>query len=177
MTFFSRVAASSLAFLAISACGGRSESASTETENTVENREVSDTSSGTDATPAAVEEPVENLFAELPAPYNEADYDRGRRTYRLCQSCHTLAEGGPNLVGPNLYGIFGKDVGAVEGFAYSPAVMEADFVWTPEILNEWLESPREFLPGNRMTFAGVRRPEDRLAVIAFIMLETGYTPE
>ncbi|MEM9937807.1 MAG: cytochrome c family protein [Pseudomonadota bacterium] len=177
MTFFWRSAFSGAAFLAITACGGGSDSTTTEAENPVENREVSETSSPKVSAPAAPEEPAENLFAALPAPYTEADYDRGRRTYRLCQSCHTLAEGGPNLVGPNLYGIFGRDVGTVDGFVYSPAVMEADFIWTPEILNEWLESPREFLPGNRMSFAGVRRPDDRLAVIAYIMLETGYTAE
>ncbi|MAN46644.1 MAG: cytochrome c family protein [Alphaproteobacteria bacterium] len=113
-------------------------------------------------------------FADLPAPYNTADYNRGRRTFKLCQSCHILTEGGGNLVGPNLYGLFGREAGSLEGFAYSPALQEADFIWTPDKVDHWLENPNTFLAGNRMTFAGVRKPEDRVAVIAYLMSETGY---
>ena len=116
-------------------------------------------------------------FAALPAPYNTADYARGRRTWKLCQSCHITAEGGGNLVGPNLHGLFGREAGTLEGFAYSPALQEADFIWTPDKVDHWLENPRTFLPGNRMTFAGVRKPDDRIAVIAYLMSETGYEAE
>ena len=116
-------------------------------------------------------------FASLPEPYKSADYARGRRTFKLCQACHTTAEGAGALVGPNLYGLFGREAGTAEGFAYSDALKAADFAWTPEKVDHWLENPQTFLKGNRMTFAGVRRPEDRTAVIAYLMTETGYTPE
>jgi len=131
------------------------------------------------AAPAAVSEAIdtEQIFAALPPPYNTADYNRGRRTFKLCQSCHTLTEGGPSLVGPNLYGLFGRPAASVGGFSYSRALQEADFVWTAEQLDEWLQNPRGFLPGNKMSFAGVRKPEDRLAVIAYIMSETGFGSE
>lgn len=133
--------------------------------------------------PAAPNEAVEaaadavSPFAALPAPYNTADYARGRRTWKLCQSCHITAEGGGNLVGPNLHGLFGREAGTLEGFAYSPALQEADFIWTPDKVDHWLENPRTFLPGNRMTFAGVRKPDDRIAVVAYLMSETGYEAE
>ena len=123
---------------------------------------------------APVEPGVE--FASLPAPYNTADYARGKRTFKLCQSCHLTAEGAGNLVGPNLHGLFGREVGSLEGFAYSDALEDADFIWEPHHLDEWLTNPRAYLPGNRMSFAGVRKPEDRLGLIAYLMLETGYTP-
>ena len=116
-------------------------------------------------------------FASLPAPYNTADYARGRRTFKLCQSCHTTAEGAGALVGPNLYGLFGREAGTSEGFQYSDALKEADFIWTPDKVDHWLENPQTFLKGNRMTFAGVRRPDDRTAVIAYLMTQTGYTGE
>ncbi|MGA1341896.1 MAG: c-type cytochrome [Hyphomonas sp.] len=120
--------------------------------------------------------PVEpNLeFASLPAPYNTASYSAGNRTWKLCQSCHMTAEGAGNLVGPNLYGLFARQVASAEGFDYSPALKAETFTWTPERLDEWLANPRGFLPGNRMSFAGVRKPEDRLALIAYLMVETGY---
>ena len=115
-------------------------------------------------------------FAALPAPYNTANYAAGRRTWKLCQSCHVTAEGGGNLVGPNLHGLFGRQVASVPDFDYSPALKSETFVWSPERLEEWLANPRGFVPGNRMSFSGVRKPEDRLAVIAYLMLETGYLP-
>ncbi|MEL7135464.1 MAG: cytochrome c family protein [Pseudomonadota bacterium] len=161
----------------LAACGGGSSESA---ENTADNQIVTETSSDNSAptaTPTTVEDAASDAFASLPEPYMSADYNRGRRTFKLCQSCHTLNQGGQNLVGPNLYGVFGREIGGVEGFTYSKAVQESDIIWTPEILAEWLESPRNFLPGNKMSFAGVRKPEDRVAVIAYIMAETGYSDE
>lgn len=116
-------------------------------------------------------------FSALPAPYNEADYALGRRTFKFCGSCHTLKAGGPDLVGPNLYGIIGREAGSRPGFRYSSALEEANFSWTPEKLEEWLNNPRTFLPGNNMTFTGVHRQDARHAVIAYVMHETGYGPD
>lgn len=78
-------------------------------------------------------------------------------------------------MGPNLHGVFGRTVGTADGFQYSRALEAEDFVWTPERLEEWLANPGDYLPGNRMTFAGVRRPADRHAVIAYLMVESGYS--
>ena len=116
-------------------------------------------------------------FASLPEPYNTANYAAGKRTFKLCQSCHTTAEGGGNLVGPNLHGVFGRAAGSKEGFAFSDAMTNSGIVWSGEELDKYLETPAKYIPGNRMTFAGVRKPDDRKAVIAYLMLETGYTGE
>lgn len=132
------------------------------------------------ATPAPAEPPaaVETVdLSYLPMPYSEADYDSGRRLFRRCGSCHTVAEGGGNRVGPNLYGMFGREAAAVENFNYSTALENADFVWTAEQLDGWLANPRDFLPGNRMSFVGLREETDRRDVIAYVMHETGYSPE
>ena len=170
---------SSLAVAAIvllTACGGSDAPA-----NDTPAEEAPPAMAPAEAAPAAApaEAAVDAVspFAALPAPYNTADYARGRRTWKLCQSCHITAEGGGNLVGPNLHGLFGREAGTLEGFAYSPALQEADFIWTPDKVDHWLENPRTFLPGNRMTFAGVRKPDDRLAVVAYLMSETGFTAE
>lgn len=161
----------------LSACGGSGTETPSEPENTVENPAPSEPAPVETPVAAPVEAEPSEAFAALPEPYKSADFNRGKRTFKLCQSCHTLTEGGQNLVGPNLYGVFGREIGSVEGFTYSSAVEASDIVWTPEILAQWLESPRNFLPGNKMSFAGVRKPEDRTAVIAYIMAETGYSDE
>jgi len=66
-------------------------------------------------------------------------------------------------------------VASEPGFDYSPALKAETFTWTPEQLDQWLANPRTFVPGNRMSFSGVRKPEDRLAVIAYLMVQSGYT--
>lgn len=113
-----------------------------------------------------------NHFTSLPAPYNVANYDNGKRVYRLCVSCHLLTKDGGHRVGPNLHSIIGREAGTSDGFRFSRAVIESGIVWTPEKIDEWLANPRSFLPGNRMSFSGVRKPQDRQDVIAYIMYES-----
>jgi len=176
MTFLKSAFAASAATLLLSACGSSDSPDTSKAENSVEKRAVASVTPETTPTPAATPEGPAPEFVGFPSPYAEANYAAGRRTFKLCQSCHTLKEGGSNLVGPNLYGLFGRQSAAVDGFAYSKALQEANFTWTPEQLENWLESPRNFLPGNKMAFSGVRKENDRHAVIAYIMSETGYTP-
>lgn len=116
------------------------------------------------------------ILATLPAPFNAGDLDNGRRVFARCRSCHTVTEGGPNMTGPNLYGVFGQQAGAHAGFNYSTAMKEAGFVWDGERLDEWLENPRTFLKGTKMSFAGIPDATDRRDVIAFLKVETGYAP-
>ncbi len=169
--------------LILAACGGPAAGTSNQ-ENSVQiqstNPESSRTASAiqeatrSEPAPAPQAAELSPEFADLPAPYSEASYATGKRVFKLCSTCHTVTEDGPNTIGPNLYQIFGRQVGSAEGFNYSNAVKDADFIWSPEQLDQWLENPREFLPGNRMTFQGVRKPADRTAVIAYLMAETGW---
>jgi cytochrome c len=73
------------------------------------------------------------------------------------------------MIGPALYGFFGQRVGERDGFDYSPVMRNADFVWTPRALDAWLSQPSYFLPGNRMTFAGVFKQNDRNDLIAYLL--------
>ncbi len=157
-------------YLSIAAACGGGEAPAPQ-QNPVQNQPVATQTSTTDAGPAG------EGFAGLPPPYNTAEFARGKRTWRLCQSCHLMTEGSGHLVGPNLHGMFGRPVASAPGFEYSPALGAEDFVWTPERVDDWLANPRTFVPGNRMSFAGVRREDDRLAVIAYMMLQSGYQAE
>lgn len=117
-------------------------------------------------------------FDALPEPFRQADYAAARNLFRQhCSGCHILNADGGNLVGPNLYGLFGRTVGTLPGFGYSSALITEDFQWSPALLDQWLQSPRQFLPGNRMTFSGLRREQDRQAIIAYVMARTGYSTE
>lgn len=167
MRFSSAAPLALIAALAMTACGG--------SEPAPKAPSSAPTQPAAPAAQPAADPGAPSLeFAHLPEPYNTASYAAGNRTWKLCQSCHTTAENGPHLVGPNLHGLFGRQVATAEGFAYSPALQAETFIWTPDQLDDWLANPRTFVPGNRMSFSGVRRDTDRLAVIAWLMAETGY---
>lgn len=100
-----------------------------------------------------------------PAPAGDAA--AGKRVFNSCRACHSLTAG-QNKVGPSLAGVVGREAGAVEGYAYSQAVKEAKITWNQENLDKYLENPRGFLPGTKMVFVGVKKPEDRRNLIAYL---------
>lgn len=138
---------------------------------------ASETASSTPAPAAAVPqdpEAVKAALAALPAPYDTADLDNGRKKFGLCRSCHSIEPGGPDMTGPNLHGVFGRKAASKEGYNYSDALKASNITWTPEPLDQWLAKPQEFLPGNKMTFVGLKEPKDRTDLIAYLMVESGY---
>ena len=141
------------------------------TENTAEAPEA--TSEAAEQAEGDDDAEVLKKLASLAAPYNAADLENGKRKFALCKSCHTVVEGGPNMTGPNLYGIFGHKAGSHEGFAYSDALKGAGFVWDAAHMDSWIADPKAMLPGNKMTFLGVKDAKDRTDVIAYLMVESG----
>jgi cytochrome c len=98
--------------------------------------------------------------------------ERGARIYKRCQSCHTLEEGGKHRVGPNLWDIYGSKAGSKEGFAYSKAMLASGVTWDEDSMDQYMTRPKEFMPGNKMSFIGLKKAEDRAAVQAYIKAKT-----
>ena len=153
-TLLSAVAVTSM--VALSACGGgapASEEPAAEAETTAE------------------AEPVEEEAEELPADVAYADLTgdagAGETIFAQCKTCHLLEEG-KNGVGPSLYGVIGREAGSIEGFNYSDANAGSGITWTPDVMFEYLEAPREYLPGTRMAYPGLKDPQDRADLIAYL---------
>lgn len=100
-----------------------------------------------------------------------ADASAGSRLWSQCRACHAL-EDGRNGVGPHLYGIVNREIGAVDGFNYSGALNQAGDVWTPEILSAFIENPNAVTPGTSMSFRGISSVEDRANLIAYMESES-----
>lgn len=104
----------------------------------------------------------------LAALLSTADPAKGEKLFRRCAACHNIEPGAGHRTGPNLYNTVGKKVGTHEGFNYSEALQQFNDVWTFEHLDKYLENPKAYIPGNKMAFAGLKKPADRAAVIAFL---------
>ncbi|MGR3713352.1 MAG: c-type cytochrome [Shimia sp.] len=117
---------------------------------------------GDDGPAAEVEEgpSLEELMAS-------ADADKGAKVFSKCKACHKL-EDGNNGLGPHLYGVVDRAVGAVDGFGYSGALVAVAQTWSPENLNEFLTNPKGFAPGTKMSFSGLRKDTDRANLIAYL---------
>jgi cytochrome c len=113
------------------------------------------------AAPAAPSEPIEVLLAK-------ASVERGEASAKKCAACHTFDKGGPNRVGPNLWGIVGRHRASAPGFNYSAAMKAKGGEWTFDELNKFLAAPGAYIPGTTMTFAGLPRGSERADVIDFL---------
>ena len=180
--------------LTIAACGGGSSEApapeaTTPAETAAPAAEpeapVEEASAEPEAPAEPEEAPVEEASAEPAAEEPAAEVteasadgavvidgltgnaDNGKRVFTQCMACHAVVEG-RNMAGPSLYGIVGRTAGQVDGFRYSDANANSGIVWTEEVMFEYLENPREYIPGTIMAFPGLRKPQDRVDVVAYL---------
>jgi cytochrome c len=110
----------------------------------------------------ATAEPILALLAD-------ADLERGKKLSKACAACHTFDNGGANGVGPNLYNVVNIQKQHHKGFSYSGVLnTNGGDVWTYAELNHFLWKPKKYAPGTKMTFAGLKKPEDRAALIAWM---------
>ncbi|GFH16146.1 cytochrome c [Haematococcus lacustris] len=99
--------------------------------------------------------------------------ENGQKIFKTkCAQCHTYEKGQGHMQGPNLGGLFGRVSGTTAGFAYSKSNKEASITWSEETLFDYLLNPKKYIPGTKMVFAGLKKPEDRNDLIAFLKQAT-----
>jgi cytochrome c len=111
------------------------------------------------------------VLAVLSALFGTAeagDAAKGKQAFGPCQVCHTVVKGGPNGLGPNLFGVVGRKSASLPGFYYSAALKSAKITWTPDKLKAWIMSPYKLVPGNRMAFAGISDAKKADDVVAYL---------
>lgn len=97
----------------------------------------------------------------------KGDAAQGAKDFVVCKACHS-PDKGVNKIGPTLFGIVGRKSGTVPGYTYSAANKAANVVWTPQVLFTYLQNPRKFIPGTKMSYAGLADPQKRANVIAYL---------
>ena len=106
------------------------------------------------------------------AAFAEGDAAAGEKVFKKCKACHAVGDGAKNKVGPMLNGIVDNDIASVDGFKYSKAFVAKKaegLVWTEEMLDTYLTKPKKFIPGTKMSFAGLKKEKQRADVIAYLM--------
>jgi cytochrome c len=122
-------------------------------------------------------QPAEDKLEPVSALLANADLAAGEAAFKKCVSCHTIAKGdAAKKLGPNLWGVVGAPHGHVEGFNYSDALKSKPGNWDYEALNAWLDSPKTYAPGTKMTFAGIKKTDERANLIAWLRTQSDSPP-
>lgn len=119
-------------------------------------------------TPTKTAEPKKEAAAEPKSDPVQVFELTPPASYSRCAVCHTWEKGGENKLGPNLWGTYGKQAGFHAGFKYSDAMKDSGVTWDEASLHQWLENPRKFIPGNRMSFPGLKDEAKRQEIIDFL---------
>lgn len=105
----------------------------------------------------------------------KADPAKGEQQFKKCAACHTVTKGGPDNIGPNLYGVLGGPHAHRAGFPYSAAMLETKGkIWDWDAASHWVDNPKSYIPGNKMSFAGISKPEDRANLLAYLNSQSDH---
>ena len=114
------------------------------------------------------EEPVQREIVDIAALLSTGDLAHGEKVFKKCSACHSIKSGGGNKIGPALYNVVGRKVGALDDYKYSKALAEYSKNWSFEELNGFLLKPKDWIKGTKMAYAGLRKEKDRASVILYL---------
>ena len=161
-TNFLMGAAAMAGLMTLSACGGANNQADAPAATATETTAAVETPA-----PAAAAAPAAADGAKLEYASFTADAAAGEKVFASCRTCHVFDEG-VNRVGPSLHKIVGRESGSVPGYSYSDANLASDVVWTTDVLFEYLEDPKGYMPGTKMAYPGVKDAQKRADLVAYL---------
>lgn len=118
--------------------------------------------------PVAGGAPKEKQEVQIAAFFADADAAKGEKLTKACLACHNFQEGGAHKVGPNLYNVVGADIARHADYSYSSALSEFEGNWNYQALSQFLEKPKKYVKGTKMAYAGMKKPEDRASLLAYL---------
>ncbi len=110
--------------------------------------------------------------AAINAAWAAGDPVKGKRDFAPCAACHSVNAGGPNKIGPNLHGLFGRITGTKPDYSYSSAMKKAGFAWDADKLRQYIAHPKVIVPGDKMAFGGMADPTKVENIIAYLEAAT-----
>ena len=122
---------------------------------------VTSTTSAETSSENSESENIVALFASTSAA-------NGAKVFKKCLACHSVVKGGPNKIGPNIFGVLNRRAGSVSNYKYSKAILAYGKVWSFEEMNGFLTKPKDWIKGTKMSFIGLRSAKDRAAVILYM---------
>ena len=114
------------------------------------------------------EKPVEKEIVDIAALMSTGDLAHGEKVFKKCAACHSIKSGGGNKIGPALYNVVGRKIGALSDYKYSSALSEYEKNWSFQELNGFLLKPKDWIKGTKMAYAGLRKEKDRASVILYL---------
>jgi cytochrome c len=161
-----------LALVSVSAC---SKKPAEDTTTTAPTETAASEPAATNAAAPAADTKVAADNTDTLAGVKYASYTgdaaAGEKSFAVCKTCHAV-EAGKNMVGPSLHGIVGRTAGSIAGFTYSAANKGSGIVWSEAKLFQYLEAPQRIVPGTKMTYTGLKDPQARANVIAYLKTQS-----
>tara|TARA_B100000963_G_scaffold360539_1_gene391780 strand:+ start:1791 stop:2333 length:543 start_codon:yes stop_codon:yes gene_type:complete len=122
----------------------------------------------TATTTTKIEEKKEDVKVDIAQLLAMGDLAHGQKVFKKCSACHMIASDGKNMIGPNLWGVIGRQAGSITDYKYSKAMVAYGKNWSFEEMNAYLIKPQSYIKGTKMAFAGLRKEKDRASVILYM---------